>query len=318
MAGITGLGSGWSLKKETTWGTAATPDRSLPFLSESLDHKIDRITARTLKGGNYLDTSSSWRPGAQHVEGDVQTLLYDSGATLLWEAMLGQVTTTGTGPYTHTAAIKADGTLPSYTMEINLGGTTSSNVQKKVTGAKVGSWELKLAVNELATLGLTWVGKTMTRALAALDGTAPAAQKPFVYVDGQITGSGQPVGCIQGITISGNNNLQSGNDLMCLGTTAINEPAAARRAITGSMDILFNGTVTNYGLFTSGSEYGLVLTCTSGSNTLTITSNVRYDGETTNVGGEDTIKTAMPFTVLAPTTDASGFTVVAVNSDAVP
>ena len=91
MANAIGLGSGWSLKKESTWGTAVTPTVALPFISESLKLDIKRVESKTLKGGNYLDTSDTWRVGGSVGAGDVQTLLYSSGATLLWEAMLGTI-----------------------------------------------------------------------------------------------------------------------------------------------------------------------------------------------------------------------------------
>ena len=317
MANAIGLGSGWSLKKESTWGTAVTPTVALPFISESLKLDIKRVESKTLKGGNYLDASDTWRVGGSVGAGDVQTLLYSSGATLLWEAMLGTIATTGAGPYTHTAS--SAGTLPSYTMQISYGGTSASYARKRVLGAKVDSWEMKAALGAPVTLGTTWVYKSeVLAASTALDGSYPASQTAYSYADCVISGGGTPAGCVESLTFKGNNNLLK--DQFCLGSTTITEPARnGRGEITGEMGVLMVANSTaDYALYTAGTEVSLIATLTSGAKTLTITANVRIDGATPTVSGDGVIKLTIPFKVLAPTTDASGFTVVAVNSDSTP
>lgn len=315
MATIHGLGSGWSLGKESVYGTSVSPTRQLPFLSETLRLDIARTSALTLKGGNTIEPSSSWRPGSRSGSGDVQTLLYSSGAAMLFEAMLGTVGTTGAGPYTHTFTPAIN--LPSYTMQVGYGGVSASDLRKQVVGAKVSSWEIAAVVDENVTLGLTWSYKDETLSVAALVGTVPASQKAYNYIDTVVSGAATPTGCIRAIRYSGNANLRT--DAKCLGSATINEPKRnGFQEITGEMEVELDGTTTNYGLWTAGNELALVTTFTESTRTVTITSNVRLDGGTPAVPGPGPIQVTIPFKVHAPTTDASAFTVVAVNGDATP
>lgn len=315
MPNTIGLGSGFSIKKETTWGTAVVPTVAVPLISESLKLDIRRIEAKTLKGGNYLDTSASWRVGASVGGGDTQTLLWSSGANF-WEAMLGQTTTTGVGPFTHTSV--PVGALPSYTLQVSYGGVGATTARKQCVGAMVDSWEIKAALDAPVTLGLTWAYKSEALvASTALAGSYPAAQTAYSYADTVISGGATPAGCVESLTFTGNNNLLK--DQLCLGSTTISQPARnGFGTITGSMDVLLeSNSVADYGKYTAGTELSLIVTFTSGAKTMVITANVRIDGATPTVAGEGVIKLSIPFKVLAPTTDASAFTVVATNSDAV-
>ena len=314
MATVSGLGSQFGLKKETTYGTAVVPDRGMQILSESLKLTIERIEAPTLKGGNYLMTSPAWRVGGRMGGGDVQTYLWQSGAALLWEAMLGTNVTVGAGPYTHTASIGA--TLPGYTLEVGMGGASASFARKKLIGAKVTSWELDLQVKQMATLGLTWVYQDETfLASTASTATYPAGQKPYVFVDGVATVAAASPGCVTGIKFNGNNNLLA--DQFCLGQSLISEPVRNGMAdISGVMTVMFDGTVTNYARYTAGTEVALVLTMTGTSPaTSVITANVRIDGSTPVVSGPQAITVDIPFRCIGSSTDASGFQIVTTNSD---
>lgn len=317
MAVISGLGSSWALAKEATatYGTLAAPTRAVPILSEDLKLNKENVVAKTLKGGNYILQSNSWRRGGQTGGGPVQTLLWQSGAALLWEAMLGTSATTGAGPYTHTASLAP--TLPSYSIDVTLGGTTSTFLRKTILGAKVDTWQLKAALKQPVTLGQSWVYQSETIVAGAIRGTIPANQKPFSFTDVAISGGASLTGCVEDITINGNNNLIK--DQFCLGQSSINEPIRNGFAdISGTMSVILDGTATNYGLYTAGNELSLVLTLTGTSPAVTtITMNVRIDGTTPAANTDGELKATVPFTVLAPTTDASAFTVVTTNSDSV-
>lgn len=320
MANYPGLGSAWALQKEVTYGTSiVSAQRQVPILSENLKLDISRIDSKTLKGGNSIVPSSSWRPGPKTGSGSVQMLLYNAGAALLWQAMLGGLATTGSGPYTHTFTPAA--TLPSYTIETGFGGASSSFARKKMVGAKVKSWNLKLAAKENATLGMDWVYKDeVVAASTAVDGSAPGTQYAYNFTEGVITGDKAPTGCIQNFELKGDNSLK--DDLFCLGSSTFSEPVYNDfRSITGTMDTTFDGTTTNYAAYTAGTEGSLILTLTSTASvgdTITITLNVRLDGSTPTVQGPGLIMVSIPFTVLAASTDASAMTVAVVNGDATP
>lgn len=313
---VTGLGSQFSFKKETTYGTSITPDRGFTLISESLALEVARLQADTLKGGNYLRLQSSIRPGRKRGSGDLQSLLYDRGCGALFEAMLGTIGTTGSGPYTHTATMGA--TLPSYTGEVTIGATTGT-MRKRMTGMMVDSWEIALTSGQLATLGLTWVYQNETLATAsATAGAVASGQVPFTYADGAITYNGSSPGCVRSITFTGNNNLSS--DDVCIGNTTISQPVRGGIGeITGQMEVeLDPASTTLYTAYTAGTFANVVLTLTAGSNTLTITAAVILNGATPAVAGPGKVMLTIPFTVGAATTDASGFSIVAVNGDSTP
>lgn len=315
MATATGLGSGLSIKKETTWGTAVVPTVAVPLIGSTLGSDIKRVEAKTLKGGNRFDPSSSWRPGATVGAGDIQTLLWASGANF-WGAMLGSMVDSGAGPFIHTATPAPQ--LPSYTIQVGIGGTTSSFARLQVVGAVCESWQVKAATNAPVTLGVTWAYKSDVLAPStATAGSYPAAQLPYGYMDTVISGGALPAGCVDAITFTGNNNLLK--DQVCLGSTAITQPVPnGFGTITGVMDTLLPAnSAADYLLYTANTEVSLIVTFTAGTKTMVITANVRIDGTTPKVSGEGVIKVPIPFKVLAPTTDASAFTVVATNADAI-
>lgn len=315
MAVVTGLGSQFSLKAESTYGTSVTPDRGFTLLSETLSLDIARIDSKTLKGGNYLTPQSAIRAGRKRGGGDVQGLQYNHGMGLLWTANLGTVATTGTNPYTHTVTM--GGTLPSYTGEVTIGGT-SSVMRKRMTGMMVDSWAVALASGENCTFGQTWVYQDETLATSSSTSASLASTLvPYNFADGTITLASSTAGCVRSININGNNNLAA--DDVCIGSTSISQPVRGGFAeITGDMEVELDPTTTNlYDRFVAGSWAALVLLMTDGTNTCTITANVILNGSSPTVGGPGKVTLKVPFMVSAPTTDASGFSVVMVNTDSV-
>jgi len=58
----------------------------------------------------------------------------------------------------------------------------------------------------------------------------------------------------------------------------------------------------------------MVLDFTSGTDRVTITTNVRFDGESPQVGGREILTQSVPFKCVG-TTDAAAITAVLVNGD---
>ena len=73
------------------------------------------------------------------------------------------------------------------------------------------------------------------------------------------------------------------------------------------------GTLTQ----TDGTHYGSYsLTLNNGADTLTITCNVRFDGDTPSISsGDELLELSLPFVCLSATSDAAAITAVLVNSD---
>lgn len=300
-------------------GMTTTPTRVLQLLSESIDLDVAKIETPTLSGGSLFQQASAVRQGRKLVSGDTQLLLWNKGEALLFEAMLGAIATTGSGPYTHTATPFKY--LPSYTMQVSL-GATSDTVVKQATGMMVDSWEIGLAINENATLGLTWVGKDMTFATGdALDGTAPTGITAYAYVDGAVTVGGSSIGCVKSITISGANNLVS--DDTCIGSSEISDQERGQFCdITGTVEFELEPTDIGYLTdFVAGTQKTLVLALTNGSSSITITLTMQWQtGITPKVEGTDKITVSGPFKgfVTSGNTDAQTLSIVAVNADSTP
>lgn len=300
-------------------GMTTTPTRVLKMLSESIDQDTAKLETPTLSGALLLQSAAAVRQGRTRVSGDTQLLLWTKGEALLFEAMLGQIATTGSGPYTHTASPYRY--LPSYTMQVSAGGTTSV-FRKQAVGMMVDSWEIALAINENATLGLTWVGNGITYSTAdALDGTDPTGQTAYSYVDGAVTVGGSSIGCVKNITISGNNNLNS--DDTCIGRTTISDPERGQfMEITGNVEFELEASDIGYLTdFTNGTQKTLVLTLTNGSSSVTITLTMQWQtGITPKVAGTDKITVTGPYKayVTSGNTDAQTFSIVAVNADSTP
>lgn len=313
---VSGFGSGWAFAKETVYGTPVATTKALPFLSESLTLQKNWVTSNTLKGGNYLPTTSSSRQGSRVGGGDVQLLMYTHGTAALTEAMLGQIATTGAGPYVHTATTAA--TLPSYSMQVTYGATTST-MKKAVEGAKCDSWEIAVAVGENVTLGTSWIYEDEIMSTAgSLAGTYPASTSVYNANDfGTLTVNGVAY-CVTNLTVSGNNNLKG--DSFCIGQTTIANPTAQRREITGTVTIKLDQTnLALYNAWIAGTNMPIVATATQGASVFTINAPGAYLlGGTPVVSGEDELTVDLPYEIRASGVDSAAFSLVTTNSDSAP
>lgn len=339
---LLGLGSALSIAKESTFGTASAGTyRRLPFLSESLSLDVAQVDNLSLRGGTMLPTIVATRQGRRMVSGDVQGYLYDSGAALLFEAMLGGNATTGSGPYTHTATIPAaTAAMPSYTIQVGLGGAAGSSggfTRKRILGAVVDSWEIAAASGEPVTLGVTWAARDAELAAEqATTGTEPSGQVHYDWRDATVAylksdgTTAIPLGCVRAFTISGNNNLNS--ERFCLGSTLMSVPIRnGSPDITGTVEIEFPspaaagaaGAITDIvaeqlagtvGTLTATFDIGADTT-----NTVTINARVQFlPNAYPTVSGPEQLTYSVPFRVIRPTnstTDAQTFSIVAVNGD---
>lgn len=312
---VAGFGSGFAFVKEVTYGTPVATTKAMPYLDESLSLMKNWVTSNTLRGGNYLPTTSGSRQGSRVGNGDVNMLLYTHGTAALTEAMLGGMATTGAGPYVHTATMAA--TLPSYSIQVTYGATTST-MRKAVEGAKVGSWEIGIAQGENVTLGTTWVYEDeLITTGATLAGSYPAAMTAYNANDfGTLTVGGATY-CVESLTISGDNNLK--DDSFCIGQTTIANPVAQRRTVTGSLVVkLDTASTTLYNAYINGTQLALVATATVSPSIFTINANIFLTAGTPMVSGEDELTVTLPFEVRASGADSAALSLVTTNSDATP
>jgi len=299
-----GLRAQLGLVAETTYGTAVTVNRFYPLVDESLTQDIDRLDSKGIIAGARVIRSEQWTPGRSTVEGDIGLELYQQQTALLFEHMLGTITSSSAGGVaTHTAS---PGSLTGKSLTVQIGKPDVANTVQPFTyaGVKISSWELAAEVGEIVTLGLSCVAQTETTGITlATASFGSNAARPYVYSQGVVAISGSGV-CVRGLTVQGENNLDT--DRECLGQTFINEPLEKDlRAYTGTAKLEFNG-LTQYQRFVGGLEAPIVLTLlASATAVMTLTMNARFDGVSPTVPDKGLLVMDVPFKCVASTTQDS-------------
>lgn len=298
-------------KTESTYGSAVTVDLFHPgLLSESIQLEVERINSQGIRAGRRVN--HAWVEGRQTVSGNVEVELWDEPAATLLNHMFGTINTTGSGPYTHTAS-PGDLSSKSFTLGFgrpDLAGTVQSFVY---AGCKIGQWELSCAVGEIPTLSLDVTAQSEATGGSLASASYPTAA-PFVFTQASVSTGGTENTTVNSVTLSGNNGLRA--DRHRLNSAQINEQIEQSvREYTGTIEADFED-LTEYNRFVNGDEFALVLDFDNQTDSLTITMNVRYDGQTPTLpGGGGTLMQTLPFFVTSGTSDSDGIEAVLVNAE---
>lgn len=311
MSAPAGFAGQFGFKTEVTAGSAVTVDQFLPFNSEGLKQDIDRIDSKGIRAGRR--TLAAWAAGVKTIGGDVEMELPNRNFATWLKHMFGSVVTSGAGPYTHTAT---PGDLTGKSLTVQVGKPDVSGTVQPFTyaGAKVASWEIGASVNEYAMLTLTLSAWTEVTATALATASYSSTLSPFTFVGGALTIAGSGVSTVRDFSISGDNKLAT--DRHRIGSATVKEQLEEGvREYAGTISADFE-SLTAYNRFVNGTEAALVLAFTSGSDTLTITTNARFDGETPSVGSADELlEQPLPFVCVSSTSDAAAVTCVLVNTE---
>lgn len=313
MALSTALAAQLGVKAESTYGTYVAPTSFFPLISETV--KLDRphIVSKAIRVGRLTTDTGDWAQGAKTVNGQVNLELYDRTSALLFVHALGSVSTSGAGPYTHTIT---PGNLlgKSLTMQIGRPSTDGTVRVFSYLGTKIKSWTLSAKAGDLVKMSLDVLGRDEDTGQTLASASYTSGLKPFVFTGAALSIAGSTLTNCREFSITGSNMLA---DRRVTNSALMLEPVDADvRSYTGTVLMEFDG-LTQYNRFTGGTEAALVLTFTSGSNTITITTNARFTGETPTVDGPDIVTLPLGF-ALNSTTDAGTITVVCVNGDSAP
>lgn len=312
MAIKSGLAAQLMMAAEVTPGTAVTPSKAYKHRSENIALEIDRLESEGIQSGKRVLRSDDWTPGTQRVMGDVELELTTKNWAFLFSHMLGTVATSGAGPYTHTAT-PGDLSGKSLTVQAGRPGTDGTVRAFTWAGMKVASWSLSASVDELALVTLSLVGMTETTATALASASYTSSNALFSFVHGSLSvaGSSFPV---KEVELNGDNGLDA--ERFFLGQPTTSEPLEATlREYGGSLTADFVD-LTAYNRFVNGTEAALVLTFTRGADVIQITTNVRFDGTSPEVGGLEILEQALDFKCVGASTDAGAITVVVTSSEA--
>jgi hypothetical protein len=306
---------GWAA--ETTYGTAVTVTRFVPFISESLAFTEERIDAEGIRAGRTVQHSDDYYLGKKMVEGSFECEAYDRSTARLFSTALGGITTSGAGPtYTHTITPSAADVFgKSLTIQVGRPGSAGTVHPFTYTGCKVSSLELSCAAGELARLSVGVVGQNEAVTTPTLATASYAASmRAFTFVQGAVTigGTSAPV---KSVTLNIENSFDT--DRLFLNSALISEPIInGLTSITGEMGMEFVD-LTQYARYTGGSTFATVWTFTAGSYTMTITMNVRAEPMAVNVADAGVLQTTLPFKAVG-STDAAACTIAIVNVDSAP
>ena len=327
-----GLDGQFGFREETTYGEIVTVNRFLQLADESVKTEIERLESKSIIAGARVARSSQWAAGLRRSEGDIGLEVYDGSIGLLLKHMMGTVSSTSSGgsaPYSHTFDV---GSLTGKSLTVQFGRPTRTGAKIPFTygGVKIQSWQIGLSVGEIATLGLTVVAQSETYNSTSTTGPASLQVasydpniEPLNFVNGSLTLGGSDL-CVRSATISGENNLDT--DRTCVGSRNILEPVEADlREYTAETEVEFgaNGGPSElelYNRYINGEEAQLVLVLENeaGTRRLTISGNVRTDGETPTIGGREMLTYNLNMVFRGTTSDATAITMSYVTSDSTP
>jgi hypothetical protein len=259
-----------------------------------------------------------WFPGAQWVDGSVTHELAAADMGILFRHLLGAVSTSGAGPYTHTFT---PGALVESTMTVQIGRPNEAGTVDvyDYLGMHIVKATISGKVGEVAQITLDMYGQHEDRAQTLVTAVFDANWDPLVFTEATVSIGGAVYDCTE-FSLTIDNALQTGRHSMR--TTTPSRPKIAKesgfRTFSGSVKGEYFSKAA-YERYVNGTEAAMIIALNGGAtNQVTITGNCRFDGTTPNVTGPSMLMQELPFVLLSTTSDAAACTAVLINSDATP
>jgi hypothetical protein len=282
----------------------------------------------TFTPGDLTGDSLTVQVGRPATNGTVYPFTYAGMKVASWEiaCSAGEIATLGmdlVGQREFAYRVVTDGvtTSGSATLTSATAAFSNDDIGKPISGTGIPAAATISAVASATSITLsanataTGTGVSVTLGVALATATYPSSIKPLRFNNASVTIGGSAVN-VKSLTLSGSNMLDDSRRF--LGSQYISEPLEmGLREYTGSIEVEFTD-LTQYTRFVAASEAALVASFASGTDSVTITSNVRVDGTTPNVGGREILTQTLPIKCVASSTDASAITVALVNSDSTP
>lgn len=310
MSTPSGLGGQLGYASETVVGTEVTVTKFLPVNSVGVAQEIERLDSQGIRAGRLV--TSAWKSGSRTIAGTVELELWNVDIATIFRHMFGAVATTGTGPFVHTFT-PADLTGDALTIQAGKPDVTGTVQPFTWAGCKFGGWTLSANVGEICMLSLDVVGMTETTATALATASYDAGLSPFVFTEASLDIAGAGVNTVQSFDLVCDTGL---TERFRLGTdTSLEYLQNAFREFTGSITTDFE-SLAAYNRFVNGDEASLVLTFDNGTDTLVITQNVRFDGESPELAGPELLEQPLTYKAVSATSDANAITAELTNGDA--
>jgi hypothetical protein len=248
MPFVTGLVSqlGWGV--ESTAGTAVTPTKFQPHVSEGLNLEIERQQGEGLYGStNGVALLSRHVTTTRQISGDFEVELTDKGLGTLHRAALGSTTTPTVLSGSAYEAVFAPGDQQSagssLTVQVGRPQVASGTVRPfTFNGCKVTSYEFGGNVTDPLTLKVGIDGWNEATGTALASASYPASQTQFTGADLTVSLGGTPS------TSSGKTSISGGTTLTGVkgATVKIENPLSTERYYAGSSGIKSEQVVNGY------------------------------------------------------------------------
>ena len=311
MAQAIGLGTIFGVSAfESTYGTAATIDRRLEIVTDTIQRQQNVQESEGISGDLSFARKSARRTLITHkAAGSTTHELAKTGLGIIFNAMTGGTSTiaqqASTTAYlqTHTVGGMAGKSLTIQRALRDSGGTQVMPVTH--LGCKVASWELTVSSESIPQLTITWDCQQEVKSVASttLVGLSAPAGSNFSYQGVSVTLGGATVDDAFDLTLSCENPMST--DRFGLGTSNLQREPDRNAFInfTGTLTADFTNTADFYDRFVADTGVPLVATFTGDEiespydEELKITvPKVHLTGSTPTTSGPDLLQIDGPFT----------------------
>lgn len=211
-----GRGSFIAIGTESTWATGVATPVNNRIISESLLRNQER-SQKTHLSTSLGAFSLGAFDGMEMAGGSVDLpILYD-GTGMLLKAALGDISTTGAGPFLHSYQPATDASLPSLTIKVQRGTGT----MEEFLGCKVSTMSISCEAGSEMTASFEFIGKTAEARTTAITPTFGTGLQVFHFEAGTLEFSGASYN-IRSFTLNLDNKVER-RDL--LGSKQTAEPA---------------------------------------------------------------------------------------------
>lgn len=293
---------------ETQYGTAVTVDKFYAgYVSDNPVREQPPLISAGIVAGRHTPHCVS--TGAKTVSGNFSLELQPAPLATLLSHMLGSVTTSGTGPFTHEAS-PGDVSNKSFTAQVGIESSRGVVHPFTYSGCRLQGWELGASAGEIATLSLDVIARdyeTSTGLAAASYGSFC----PFTFVHGSVSVGGTQLGEVNSFSLAATipRRVKHG-----VGSTLIMNPRQnGRREHTITVESEFED-LTLHDL--ANQAVTVELEFDNGTDSLTIVANTFVIPSTPTVAGVDSENTfTFSGVCMSATDDAAAITATLVNSE---
>ena len=322
MAMGSGLCSSIGYGVETVPGTYTAPTRHIEHVKEGLKLSKTYLVSKGLRGCSEFDPAPI--EAGRSVAGSVEHELAPQATGILFKHLLGAVTTTGTGPYTH---VFTAGDLVEETMTVQIAKPSTDGVANpftylgmQIVGAKISSKAGDIVQSSWDFAGMDERSSVTTPVGPVLVAPVyPASYVPFTFVHGSLQLAGSEFE-FDSVDLDFKNSLRTGH--MVHKATQSGTPALAvrngKREFGGSLSRDFM-SMTAYGMFVNGTiaDFNLLFTAGAAAQ-LKVEGSVFFDGDTPTVDGPDILKQSLPFRFVKTSSFPTAVKVTLINGDSAP